>query len=828
MRELDGSYATPGVLHVPDPLRRFVSGALASLIVLAAASALLSAGGPRLVSPDGLPVTWDADQPVAFAIDDGPLGPLDREEAAAAIRRALQSWEAIPASSVTFSEHGRLPEDVGADNFDAYLAGDTGANPLIFDHDGSLLDRLLGVGAADTVLGLSDVSRVDLERARLLSAWIVFNGRLLGRDSLERVALHEIGHLLGLDHTQAARDLAENGSTADDGLVPIMYPFILPHGTLMPRADDAAWLSWMYPGVGSGLEFAYLSGSVLTAAGAPLPAVNVVAVPVSGGREEAAESVSALSGVLEPGSGDFLIPFPAGGEVHLYIEPLDVRFRGVSLIGHSEPGYAPFPRDYYNGEGESGSSLDSPTERVALALTPAETLSGIEMRVNDPHGDLVFPASFDPRPSRGVETFVGVALFNPATTHSAVEIEAFDADGELEAEAETPLEPGAQRAFLTREVIPSGREAAMVRARAEQTPVQGFFMLGDVDLARLDGIGGELAASPSLHFTIATPGVEDRVTLFVFNPDEHEAAAAVASLNDTVGRLVAEVPLTFAPSASISVSLEELFGAGVSVDQGSVRIEADRPLQGFQVLTGPDTHSCLAAQVARPVGRLLAPHFFLSPAGGGSRIRLLNADADPVVLELKARDARGGPIAGKLIRLQPGQLFAWDLGPLLGLHPETLPETLTGYLEIGVNPGTGRRAAVVGSIEFRAKRGQVSSTLALSSGGSAGSRFLHVAQSRAAGIFTGLASLNPGPETARVRIAVHDQQGRPAAEREISIAPGHRLMDLLDGEQLFGPGFEQVSGHIEVTSSQPLVSFALFGDFQSRFLSAIEARVGVR
>ena len=51
-----------------------------------------------------------------------------------------------------------------------------------------------------------------------------------------------------------------------------------------------------------------------------------------------------------------------------------------------------------------------------------------------------------------------------------------------------------------------------------------------------------------------------------------------------------------------------------------------------------------------------------------------------------------------------------------------------------------------------------------------------------------------------------------------------RVVDVLDGTNLFGPGFEQVKGHLKILSDQPVVVFALFGDFDSQFLSAIEGQ----
>ena len=49
-------------------------------------------------------------------------------------------------------------------------------------------------------------------------------------------------------------------------------------------------------------------------------------------------------------------------------------------------------------------------------------------------------------------------------------------------------------------------------------------------------------------------------------------------------------------------------------------------------------------------------------------------------------------------------------------------------------------------------------------------------------------------------------------------------LTLVSGSTFFQTDFEQVGGHIEIASDQPVFSFALFGDYSGRFLSAIEGR----
>ncbi len=51
-----------------------------------------------------------------------------------------------------------------------------------------------------------------------------------------------------------------------------------------------------------------------------------------------------------------------------------------------------------------------------------------------------------------------------------------------------------------------------------------------------------------------------------------------------------------------------------------------------------------------------------------------------------------------------------------------------------------------------------------------------------------------------------------------------RSVGLLNTPTYFGPGFTQVGGHLRITSDQPIITFAIFGDFNLRYLAAVESQ----
>ena len=75
-----------------------------------------------------------------------------------------------------------------------------------------------------------------------------------------------------------------------------------------------------------------------------------------------------------------------------------------------------------------------------------------------------------------------------------------------------------------------------------------------------------------------------------------------------------------------------------------------------------------------------------------------------------------------------------------------------------------------------------------------------------------------------MRVEAFSETGEKTAERRFVLEPGHRLVDVLNGPSLFGLGFEQVKGHLRIVSEEPVLVFALFGDFDSQFLSSIEGQ----
>jgi len=450
---------------------------------------------------------------------------------------------------------------------------------------------------------------------------------------------------------------------------------------------------------------------------------------------------------------------------------------------------------------------------------------------------LVFPVNLGQGQGLLKDTFVGVAVMNPELQHNPVMISGTTEDGVTTAHEQKGLNGRGQLSFLTSEST-TGVGASSLLVQGEAGQIRGFFMVGDLNLARLDGIGGELIQGEKLYFPVARHGDEATQVLYLFNPDTAEGASLKISLYDPEGQLLESTSRLLAPSGTVDLTIADIFAWGsesVQIEDGFLIVEASIPVLGFQYLVTERDLSSIAGQHSRKVETLLVPHILLAK-DGGTEIRLLNTGSNSVHVNLEAFDDEGSPIGDAQFTInarksdEGGKLFVADLAELIEVDTSDMlsHETLSGYLRLTLTGGKvgifERPATVLGTITFYGNGSNFSSTLPMLEAGTREAFFLHVAQSLEVNMFTGLAILNPGEETAQIEVLAFNTEGEQTASVEFEVEPGKRRVDLLNGSQFFGPEFVQIGGHVKVISSQPVVSFSLFGSYDSMFLSAIEGQ----
>ncbi|HZW90059.1 MAG TPA: matrixin family metalloprotease, partial [Myxococcaceae bacterium] len=343
----------------------------AVLAVLGLAS-VARAGGPLIVDPtSGKPFAYPVGRAVPVYHDLGDFAVVidwvnypatvtfDNAVGAGQVRTGFREWSSVPTSSFRaevkgdFSALG-LPDITGANANLIIGAWNGGGDHVIFDADGSVMTDFFGVGP--NVLGISTPEFGDGETGTILESWTVLNGQGISADDanaahFQGVTTHELGHAIGLAHTQtngasfvykpftgeplgpqscATLPYRTDLSPRD---VETMYPFTDPSpfsdvGLGMGHvhtADDRAILSDLYPGRGWPWAHGTISGKVLDVDGkTPLTGVNVVARNIDDPFVDASSSITGewTQGQFGPDGSFVLHGLKPGGRYVVYVDAL--------------------------------------------------------------------------------------------------------------------------------------------------------------------------------------------------------------------------------------------------------------------------------------------------------------------------------------------------------------------------------------------------------------------------------------------------------------------------------------------------------------------------
>ena len=277
---------------------------LAGVTALAIFAAAAVFAHVRLINPsNGSPLWWQTNSNIAITINDAGSDDLADDSHFTALRNAIQEWNALDGTTMQLVENASPGAQARTD------WSSSSVHLMLFDENNSsgYFPNGSGTVAITPVWFYSN--------GRIADADVLFNGKSFafttskqpGRYDIQDVAVHELGHLLGLDHS----------GWAGASMFPYVDPAVILHRSL--SSDEAVGMRAVYP---SG-TWARITGTIKRASnGSVVKGAHVVA------RDPGGRPVGAA---LTNASGVFSVQGLAAGSYTLCVNPLDFPVASFNL-----------------------------------------------------------------------------------------------------------------------------------------------------------------------------------------------------------------------------------------------------------------------------------------------------------------------------------------------------------------------------------------------------------------------------------------------------------------------------------------------------------------
>jgi hypothetical protein len=260
--------------------------------------------GVRVTSGEVVDVRWNG--PIRYFVTERDVPNVTASQLRDVVARAFATWQAAPTSAIQSEFQG----------FTILPPGLQDQRSTFGFLDRPELDRVLGA----TSFLLNAVTGEILESDVFFNTrfdWSVAPSGQQGRFDLESIALHEIGHLLGLGHSALGETEMIPGGRRVIASGAVMFPIAMAAGSIADRqlqADDLAGISDLYAVAQPSLPRSSISGRV-TRNGSGVFGAHVVAMHLTTG--------ALVGGFTLNSQGEYVIAGIDPGSYLLRVEPLD-------------------------------------------------------------------------------------------------------------------------------------------------------------------------------------------------------------------------------------------------------------------------------------------------------------------------------------------------------------------------------------------------------------------------------------------------------------------------------------------------------------------------